>query len=290
MNRTTNRLSVTTSFGTWTADLSSPHDLAIPLAFDGAQPNLFDAAVASATPLRSGSFVGDVKQGGSCNCSEYRLTPHCNGTHTECVGHITRQRVSVRDIYTGGLEPALLLSVAPVAAQQADEGSEPPPQDGDRLITAAALRAAWQPWATTEVTALAIRTLPNETSKRARRYATPVPPYLTQQAAQFIVDRGIRHLLLDTPSLDRTHDEGLLTGHRIFWGMPAGSNDVTAARRPEATVTEMIFAPDDLPDGRYLLDLQIAPFDADAAPSRPILYSVIEQSRERILIASGMGD
>lgn len=270
------RVSVTTATGTWTADLSSPRDLAIPLAFDGAQPNLFEAAAATAAPLRSGSFIGDVNQGGSCNCSEYHLTPHCNGTHTECVGHITRQRVSVRDIYKGGLELALLLSVVPVAAQKCDEGSKPSPQEGDQLITAAALRAAWQQWPETPVTALAIRTLPNESGKLARRYTTPVPPYLTQQAAQLIVDRGITHLLLDTPSLDRTHDEGLLTGHRVFWGMPAGSNDVTAARRAEATVTEMIFAANDVPDGRYLLDLQIAPFDADAAPSRPILYRVVD--------------
>lgn len=249
------RVSVTLASGTWTADLASPRDLAIPLAFDGAQPNLFEAAGATAAPLRSGSFVGDVNQGGSCNCSEYRLTPHCNGTHTECVGHITRQRVSVRDIYSGGLEPALLVSIAPVAAQASDEGSNPAPQAGDRLITAAALREAWKRWPAPGVTALAIRTLPNERDKLARRYTSPVPPYLTQQAVQFIVDRQITHLLLDTPSLDRTHDEGLLTGHRIFWGMPPGSHDVTAARRAEATVTELIFAPNDVPDGRYLLDL-----------------------------------
>jgi len=269
------RVSVVMASGTWTADLSRPRDLAIPLAFDGPQPNLFEAAAATAAPLRSGGFVGDVAQGGSCNCSEYRLTPHCNGTHTECVGHITRQRVSIRDIYKGGLEPALLLSITPVAASESDEGSNPSPQEGDRLITAAVLREAWKPWSSTTVSALVIRTLPNEASKLSRRYTTPVPPYLTQQAAQLIVDRGITHLLLDTPSLDRTHDEGLLTGHRIFWGMPAGSNDVTAAQRAEATVTEMIFAADDVADGRYLLDLQIAPFDADAAPSRPILYCLM---------------
>jgi arylformamidase len=270
------RVSVVTASGTWSADLSSPRDLAIPLVFDGAQPNLFEAAAATATPLRSGSFIGDVSRGGSCNCSEYRLTPHCNGTHTECVGHITRQHLSVRDIYKGGLEPALLLSVAPVAAQESDEGSKPVPQESDYLITASALREVWEQWPEPGVTALAIRTLPNERGKLSRRYATPVPPYLTQEAVQLIVARGITHLLLDTPSLDRTHDEGLLTGHRIFWGMPAGSNDVTAARRAEATVTEMIFAADDVPDGRYLLDLQIAPFDADAAPSRPILYPLVK--------------
>jgi len=38
-------------------------------------------------------------------------------------------------------------------------------------------------------------------------------------------------------------------------------------------MTELINVPDDVPDGRYLLNLQIAPFEADAAPSRPVLLA-----------------
>ena len=40
------------------------------------------------------------------------------------------------------------------------------------------------------------------------------------------------------------------------------------------TITEMVFIPDEVEDGDYLLNLQIAPFFADAAPSRPILYKI----------------
>jgi hypothetical protein len=40
------------------------------------------------------------------------------------------------------------------------------------------------------------------------------------------------------------------------------------------TVTELIYAPDPIPDGHYLLNLQVAPLLADAAPSRPVLYPV----------------
>lgn len=84
--------------------------------------------------------------------------------------------------------------------------------------------------------------------------------------------RDIEHLLVDLPSIDRTHDEGRLSAHRIFWGLPAGSTRYTQAQRPRASVTELIFVPDSIADGRYLLDLQIAPFLSDAAPSRPVLY------------------
>jgi len=270
------RLTLETPEGVWHANADRVHDLSIPLRFDSEQPNHFGAPPASATSLRGGDFVGDVAAGGSCNCARYHLTPHCNGTHTECVGHVTRQRVSIRDVYDGGVQRALLLTVAATPAIASREDSDPKPQAEDRLITAEALKAAWLPWSATHVTALALRTLPNDAGKLTRIYADPPPPYLTRQAVELLVARGIEHVLLDLPSLDRAHDEGRLTGHRIFWGLPAGSTDVTAAQRGEATVTEMMYAPDEVADGRYLLDLQVAPFAADAAPSRPLLYPAVD--------------
>src|SRR5262245_39763215 len=115
------------------ADLSRPFDLSIPLNFGGAQPSAFGAPLASASAYRSGGFVGDVALGGSCNCKAYQLIPHCNGTHTECVGHITRQAVNVNAIARGGLEPALLLSVAVLTAEGCLEDTDPHPQPQDRL-------------------------------------------------------------------------------------------------------------------------------------------------------------
>ena len=72
------------------------HDISIPLAFDAAQPSFFGAPPAAADVVTAGSFVGDVRRGGSCNCSSHTLTPHCNGTHTECIGHVTAERLSVQ--------------------------------------------------------------------------------------------------------------------------------------------------------------------------------------------------
>jgi hypothetical protein len=90
-----------------------------------------------------------------------------------------------------------------------------------------------------------------------------------------LVSRGILHLIVDVPSLDRTHDEGRLTAHRIFFGLPPGSAQLRAAARSNATVTELAFVPDELPDGPYLLQIQVPALAGDAVPSRPLLYPLL---------------
>ena len=71
------------------------HSIAIPLQFDGPQPNTYGVAAATSKAYEQGGWVGDVRRGGSCNFETYTFTPHCNGTHTECVGHIAAERISV---------------------------------------------------------------------------------------------------------------------------------------------------------------------------------------------------
>jgi hypothetical protein len=44
----------------------------------------------------------------------------------------------------------------------------------------------------------------------------------------------------------------------------------------EATITEFIYVPDAIEDGTYFLELQLAPFENDASPSRPVLYKVTD--------------
>jgi|HigsolmetaAR203D_1030402.scaffolds.fasta_scaffold00209_17 kynurenine formamidase len=247
------------------------HDLSIPLAFDGAQPSFFGAAPASAKVLRAGSFVGDVRAGGSCNCASYSLTPHCNGTHTECVGHITGEPLSVRDAYRSPLHVALLVTVDPVRAADTSETSTPAPRPDDRLVTRAALASAADKLQFTGFTALVVRTTPNDESKLHRNYDRAPAPFFSAEAMRWIVAAGIEHLVTDLPSLDRADDEGRLTAHRIFWNVAPGSVETTHATRVHATVTELAYVPNTLADGPYLLNLQIAPFVADAAPSRPVL-------------------
>lgn len=250
----------------WRADLSQPRDISIPLLFDGPQPHCFGAAAASATTFEAGTFMGDVRGGGSCNCMSYALTPHCNGTHTECVGHLTREPVSIRDTAPSSFLVARLATVQPQASA------------GDLRITLDALQRACAPDTLRECQALVLRTLPNGPDKLGRNYdVAPSPPYMDPAAIQWLVEGGIEHLLVDLPSVDRPADGGRLQAHRIFWGMPAGATDAGLATRPRATITELIYVPHDIADGVHLLNLQIAPFAADAAPSRPVLYPLVPQ-------------
>jgi len=253
-------------------DLASPVDLAVALDFAGAQPRHFGAPRASARPFETPGFgfKGSVERGASCNCEVITLIPHCNGTHTECAGHLTRERLDAWRVTPTTLLPALLLSVTPEAA--GDEGSDPAPQDGDRLIKRAALEALWRADMPFAPCALIVRTLPNDADKRTRDYTGRNPPYLSQQAAHWLVSRGIVHLVVDVPSIDRTHDAGRLTAHRIFFGLPPGSVQLAAAMRATATITELAFVPDAAGDGCYLLQLQVPALDGDAVPCRPLLY------------------
>lgn len=236
------------------------HDISIPLRFNAAQPTFFGAAAASEQPLAAGSFVGDVRQGGSCNCSIHTFVPHCNGTHTECVGHITRERMSVRNLAVHHLSAALLITV------------EPQPSLGDRVITLQALQTAIGPHRLADYHALVVRTSPNDESKLTRNYDTePPPPYFATDAMSWIVEHGIETLVVDLPSIDRAQDGGRLAAHRIFWGVPQGGTSGALATRAHATITEMAFIPNTVADGPYLLNLQVPPFMSDAAPSRPIL-------------------
>ena len=73
------------------------------------------------------------------------------------------------------------------------------------------------------------------------------------------------------PSVDRENDNGALAFHHAFWQVP---------QNPQfhKTITELVYVPDSLPDGDYILNLQTAPFENDASPSRPLLFAV--QSRK----------
>ena len=272
----TTELCITLGQKRWRADLANGADLSLPLRFDGPQPVFFGAEPASAQTIEAGAFIGDIRRGGSVNCSRYSLTPHCNGTHTECVGHITREPVNVRTLAPRELIPAVLLSVTPTSFALTNERSGEASQPGDRLITRADLQAASErAHAPIAGGAIVLRTLPNGEEKQTRNHDLALPAYLSGEAAAWLIEHDTRHLIVDLPSIDRASDNGQLMAHRIFWGMPAGSTQARAATRASSTITELAYIDDALIDGLYLLNLQVAPFEADAAPSRPILYPLV---------------
>lgn len=257
----------------WAVDADRGESLAIPLDVHGAQPSHFGAPAAHAEPLTAGSFVGDTRRGGSCNCEAITLVPHCNGTHTEGPGHLTDERLSVHGAAFRPLYLAALISVHAENAADSVETSAPGPRPGDQLVTARAIAPALAAIGAGNVEAVVVRTLPNRADKRTRDWMQPpMPPYFSREAVTLLVRRGVQHLLTDLPSVDRLLDEGRLAAHRGFFGMPPGSRAVAEIGRPNATITEMIYAPDGLCDGLYALSLQLAPWVSDAVPSRPLLF------------------
>lgn len=253
-------------------DLTDPLDLSVELDFQGPQVRHFGAPPASAQPFSVPGFPGSVARGASCNCESLTLIPHCNGTHTECAGHLTREPLHAHRIVPRSLVPALLLSAKPVASGRTPESSDPPPHRDDLLVTREALRAGWPNEPPFAPRALVIRTLPNDSGKRTRDYTDTTPPYLTREAAQYIVERGIEHLIVDLPSIDRAHDEGRLTAHRLFFGLAPGESALARAGRAQCTVTELAYMADEAADGPYFLQLQVPAINGDAVPSRPLLY------------------
>jgi hypothetical protein len=258
----------------YAVDLRTPHDLAIALDFDDLQPRWLLAPAAHSAPLATASFSGSVQSGASCNCSTVTLTPHLDGTHTECAGHLTLERMDARTVVPVGFLRALLVSVAPTPAHATRESSRPAPRVDDLLITAAELTRAWPTELPFLPQALIVRTLPNPASKRARDYGAEPAAFLSLQAAALLVARGIEHLVLDVPSADRTEDGGQLSAHREFFGLAAGSTSLSAVRRPQCTITELAYIDQAAADGVYLLVLQIPPLGGDAIPSRPLLFQV----------------
>lgn len=272
-------LEFTTRGRSWQVDLSSPVDLAIPLQFPGPQPRFFADEPAVVEPLRAGSYTGEVASGASCNCGVYTLAPHCHGTHTECVGHLTDDATQVSDLTPVAPALALLVTVSPEPLDAAADESTGRHEESDLVLSRASLAAAAERWMGDPWTALVVRTLPNDPAKRGRTYAGDCPaPYFTPDAMGWIVAREVESLVVDLPSLDRADDGGTLAAHRVFWGLPPGARNARQAQRGRALVTELAYVPESAPDGLYLLELHVPAFGADAAPSRPVLYPVTEDT------------
>jgi kynurenine formamidase len=271
------KLSVVISGKSFGVELSRPEVLAIPLDFAGSQPTFFGAMGASSRPFQSKGFLGSTPDGGSCNVSEIRLVPHCNGTHTETIGHIIHDAQSVTDALPQSLFAATLITVTPVSAEDCGETCGPASDPSDAVVTKAQLLELLEGATDEEIVALVIRTRPNDGTKRVRNYDDgPNPPYFTMEAMRYLVARNVDHLLVDMPSIDQIHDGGLLNNHRVFWNIADGDRDLTPECRTGRTITEMVFVADEIPDGLYLLNLQLPAFMSDAAPSRPVLYPLIE--------------
>lgn len=230
-----------------------PLDISLPLRHGDQNPNAFYLDAPRFWPFAMGSFVGEVAAGGACNVNHIQFNPHGNGTHTECVGHITAELVDLQRCLQRYFFTAELVSIMPR------------PFAADKRIELADLQNAL---GDKRPEAVVVRTLPNLQEKKTQQYSGSNPCYFAPEALAWLAEIGVLHLLTDLPSVDREEDGGLLLAHKAFWQYPEQI-------RYAATITELAFVPDSVADGAYLLNLMVAPFVNDASPSKPVLYPLL---------------
>jgi arylformamidase len=233
-----------------TVDLSQPIDISIEFSADEKNPLAWYLDKPEIEPVQLDDWVGSIVEGAAVNFKNILFNPHAHGTHTECVGHISNEFYAVNASLKEFFFLAEVISVIPE-----NKGK-------DQVITGYEIKKMLHG---KQPEAVVIRTFPNTPSKKSRKYSNTNWPYLSKEAAQYLHDLGVQHLLIDLPSVDKEKDDGKLHAHKAFWNYPEQP-------RLNATITEFIFVPNKVKDGSYLLNLQMANFKNDAAPSRPVLY------------------
>nr|WP_321221848.1 cyclase family protein [uncultured Psychroserpens sp.] len=235
-------------------DLSNPLDISIPMRASKTNVNAWYIDEPTIEAVKFDENIMTVAQGAAVNFNNIKFNPHAHGTHTECVGHITEEFHSINQNLKQFFFLAEVVTVAPEYVNE------------DTVISKKQLQFAL---GNKKRDAIVIRTIPNVDEKLSQQYSNTNWTYLSEEAVKFLVKKGIKHLLIDLPSIDREDDGGVLKGHKAFWNFGG-------KLRKDATITELIYVPNNVEDGTYFLNLQIAPFENDATPSKPILYKVIQ--------------
>jgi len=235
-------------------DLSQPLDISIPLKGNSSNVNAWYLEPPKIEPEVIDGKPISVAEGAVVNFNTITFNPHSHGTHTETVGHITEKVYSINKCLKQFVFLAEVVTVAPEKLGD------------DYVISKKQLQFLL---GNKKREAIVIRTLPNTKEKKSAQYSNTNPTYLLEDAAVYLRLKGIKHLLIDLPSVDKEHDNGELLAHNAFW-------NTQGKLRLDATITELIYVSNKIDDGSYMLNLQIGPFENDASPSKPILYKIME--------------
>ncbi len=234
-------------------DFDNPLDISIPLTNGVDNPNCFYAPYPEFVPFRDGNFIGSTSEGSPVNFFNIKINPHGTGTHTECVGHISKEPYSINQCLKTFHFWAKLITLYPSY------------EKGDRVITLTQMQSLVAENDGCE--ALIIRSMPNDDLKLKMNYSGSNPPYFHHTALEYLQEVGIKHLITDLPSVDRERDEGKLLGHKAFWNYPLNP-------MINHTITELVYVKNAIKDGLYLLNIHIASLELDASPSKLVLYKI----------------
>ena len=173
---------------TFTTSLNEPIDISIPLKNGDGNPNCFWAEPVVFETIRDGDFIGSVAEGGSVNYKKVIITPHGNGTHTECYGHISSD---IEGVMTNSM------SIFHFIAQLISLPLTVKP-NGDAYISFETFFEILNEKDQLPE-AIVIRTLPNTDNKLNKRYSGNNPPYLDPKITEYLCKKNVNHLLIDLP-------------------------------------------------------------------------------------------
>lgn len=241
-------------------NFDAPIDISIPTIATKETAKAWYVDPIKITPVVTDRFNGSVAKGGNVNFRNIFFNPHGNTTHTECVGHITKDIYSVNQALKKFTFIAQLITIEPEIHTGPEEEFR---KLGDRIITTDQIRER----VSFPCEALIIRTTPNTDAKLNMQWDGTNWPFMDKKAMELLAQKKVKHLLLDLPSVDREMDGGKMLAHKAFWQHPD-------ELRLNATITEMIYVPNTINDGLYLLNLHMASFENDASPCKPVLYAM----------------
>jgi arylformamidase len=203
--------------------------------------------------FKSEAFVGSLAAGGSVNCERISFYPHASSTHTECALHVLPVSFDMRSIQIPVLQMCKIFSVQPSRIGV------------DSCIDMKAIEALNNH---ENFEAIVLRTLPNEEDKCHENYSGNNPVYFEPEVLSYLQALGFKHILTDLPSIDKESDEGRLAAHKN-WFLVNGNAPA------DRTITELIYVPNSIADGNYVINIQVPKIETDAVPSRILVYPCV---------------
>ena len=246
-------------------DSSKGVNISLPVQFNSDRnPIFYDTTKPVNAYYRSDNTEYDINKGAGCSVPKITMNVHCCGTHTETAAHVYKDSHYISEIDNLNFIPSQLITLTP--KNNSTEQYHVKIDQGDKLITRDIIRDAIDIHSKC-LRGIIIRTEPNEEDKKYRNYNKTKHPFFTNDAINYIKGLGVRHLVVDTPSIDRFDDGGHLYNHKIFFT----DNE---HKKNKNTITELAYIPNSCIDGEYLLSIGVPSFKLDAAPSRPIIHKI----------------
>jgi kynurenine formamidase len=239
--------------------------ISIPMNFnDDNNPKFYDETNPKKEFYTYNDIEYNVNNNAGCNVPLVKFNVHCSGTHTETASHVFSDADSIGNLLDLNFLPAVLISLNPES--NLDDKYHSTITLDDRIISKEMLKESLAS-ETEFIDCIIIRTLPNSEDKKNKNYNNSSHPFLSNDAVYFLKDKGVKHIIIDTPSIDKSDDGGQLKNHKIFFL----DDDKTINKN---TVTELAYIPDTCIDGRYFVCIGFPNFQLDAAPSNPVIYRV----------------